>query len=213
MLREEDKKEIQNRLRQMKEPVSLVYFTQQLIGACQFCLETERILKDVVPLSNKLSLQIKNFAADKEEVQKFGVDKIPAICLMGEKDCGIRMYGIPSGYEFLTFLETILMLSLRDSNLSAESKELLKTLKKPVRIQIFVTPTCPYCPRAAVTGFQLAQESDWITCDVVEISEFPHLVQKYGVMGVPKTVINESHSFEGALPERLFIDHVLRAGQ
>jgi glutaredoxin-like protein len=213
VLREEEKQEIQNRLKQMREPVSLVYFTQQLIGTCQFCLETERILKDVVPLSEKLSLHIKNFVSDREDVKKFSVDKIPAICFMEKKDHGLLMYGIPSGYEFLTFLETIIRLSLRDSGLSAESKESLKALKKQVRIQVFVTPTCPYCPRAVTTGFQLAQESDFITCDVVEISEFPHLAQKYGVMGIPKTVLNENYGFDGALPERLFIEQVLRVGQ
>ena len=211
MLTEEDKKEIQNRLKTMIEPVTLVYFTQQLIGPCRFCLETEQLLKELAPLSDKLSLEIKNFIGDREDVQKFGVDKIPAICLTGERDYGIRMYGIPTGYEFLTFLETILRISSKDSGLSQDSRNALKGLKKPVHIQIFVTPTCPYCPRAAMTGFQFAMESEMVRCDVVEITEFPHLTQKYGVMGVPKIVINEKGGFEGALPENQFLNQLLQA--
>lgn len=167
----------------------------------------------MAPLSDKLALEVKNFISDKEDVQKYNVDKIPAICLIGQKDHGLRMYGIPSGYEFMTLIETLLRISSRNSGLNDKSKNLLKQIKKPVHIQVFVTPTCPYCPRAAMTGLQLAQESDLVTCDVVEISEFPHLAQKYGVMGVPKVLLNENHGFEGAVPEDLFVEQVIHVGQ
>lgn len=48
---------------------------------------------------------------------------------------------------------------------------------------------------------QLAIESDLITADMVEATEFPHLANKYQVMGVPRTVINETIQIEGAVPE------------
>lgn len=214
MLREEDKKEIQNRLKELTQPVHLIYFTQSVIGTCQFCAETEQLLKEVVPLSERLSLSVKNFVTDQEEVKKYHIDKIPAIVLLeGETDKGLRFYGIPSGYEFITFLETLIHLGTRDSGLASESRTALKNVRTPIHLQVFVTPTCPYCPRAAVTGLQLAQESNFISCDVVEISEFPHLAQRYSVMGVPKVVINEKYGFEGALPERLFVDQVLHVAQ
>ena len=213
MLRDSDRTEVQGRLKGMKEPVSLLLFTQQLAGMCRTCQDTEQLLKEVVPLSDRLTLEIRNFVTDVEEVRRFGIDKIPAICPVGEKDHGIRIYGIPSGYEFLTFLETLLRLSVRESGVSAETRKALETLAKPVHLQVFVTPTCPYCPRAAITGIQLAMESDFISCSVVEISEFPHLAQRYGVMGVPKVVINETRSFEGALQEGAFVDQVLQSVQ
>jgi predicted DsbA family dithiol-disulfide isomerase len=52
---------------------------------------------------------------------------------------------------------------------------------------------------------QLAVESDLITSDMVEVSEFPHLAVKYEVMGVPRTVINETIHIEGAVPEAMLI--------
>jgi predicted DsbA family dithiol-disulfide isomerase len=58
---------------------------------------------------------------------------------------------------------------------------------------------------------KLALESDAIRSDMVEAIEFPHLATKYGVMGVPKTVINEEIEFEGALPEDLFVSHLMSA--
>ena len=64
-----------------------------------------------------------------------------------------------------------------------------------------MTPTCPYCPAAVRMGTQLALASDRVTADMVMVTEFPHLVQRYGVMAVPKVVVNETRSFEGALSE------------
>ena len=52
---------------------------------------------------------------------------------------------------------------------------------------------------------QLAVESDLITSDMVEVSEFPHLAVKYQVMGVPRTVIDETIHIEGAVPEPMLM--------
>jgi predicted DsbA family dithiol-disulfide isomerase len=52
---------------------------------------------------------------------------------------------------------------------------------------------------------QLAVESDMITSDMVEVSEFPHLATKYQVMGVPRTVIDETIHIEGAVPEAMLM--------
>ena len=55
----------------------------------------------------------------------------------------------------------------------------------------------------------LAVASDVIRGDCIEATEFPDLAQRYMVMAVPKTVVNERVSFEGALPETQFVDQVL----
>ncbi len=57
----------------------------------------------------------------------------------------------------------------------------------------------------------MAVESDKVTADVVEVSEFPHLSEQYRVFGVPKTVINEVIQFEGARPEAALIGAVQTA--
>lgn len=92
-------------------------------------------------------------------------------------------------------------------------KEKLKTIRVPVHIQVFVTLTCPYCPAAASTAYKMAVESNLVRADVVDVSEFPHLGYKYGVMGVPKTVINDGIEFVGAVPDEVFLEHVLLAGK
>ena len=58
---------------------------------------------------------------------------------------------------------------------------------------------------------RLAMESDWIRADAVEATEFPHLANKYEVFGVPRTVINETIHVEGAVPEAMLVNEILKA--
>ncbi len=87
----------------------------------------------------------------------------------------------------------------------------LKHVQTPVHIQVFVTPTCPYCPKAVSIGHALAYVNDNIRADMIEAMEFPHLSYKYHVRGVPRIVINETYQFEGALPEEIYVEEVLQA--
>jgi alkyl hydroperoxide reductase subunit AhpF len=82
-----------------------------------------------------------NFVTDKEAVRKYSIDKIPATVVEGEKDYGIRFFGIPTGYEFGTLIEDIIMASKGDSGLQPETREALSELGEPVHLQVFVTPT------------------------------------------------------------------------
>ena len=201
------KQEILERLKELENPVRLVNFTQEL--ECDYCRETRQLLEELSGLSDKISLEVYNFITDKEKAEAFGVDKIPATVVMGqEKDYGIRFYGIPAGYEFSALLETILAVSRGQSSLKEDTRKALQQIQMPVHLQVFVTPTCPYCPRAVFLGNQLALESEHIRADMVEVTEFPHLAQKYRVMGVPKTVANEQDVVEGAVPEEVLVERL-----
>jgi glutaredoxin-like protein len=153
---------------------------------------------------------VKNFVTDKTLADQYGVDKIPATVVLGAKDYGIRYYGIPSGYEFTSLIEDVVAVYTGDAGLSDETLEALAAITEPVHIQVFVTPTCPYCPGAVRLAHGLAMASDLIRADMVESIEFPQLVNKYGVAGVPRTVINETVSLEGLAPEPLMVAKVLQ---
>jgi hypothetical protein len=103
------------------------------------------------------------------------------------------------------------MVSRGDSGLAADTKAYLAALKKPLHLQVFVTPTCPYCPPAVHLAHQLAFESDLVRADMVEAIEFPHLSNKYHVHGVPRTVINETDHLEGAAPEGMLLAKIKTA--
>lgn len=199
---------------QLVNPVKLLMFTQTF--ECQFCAETRQIVEEVAALSDKITAEVYNFVVDKAVAESYGVDRIPAIAILRvegdrEKDYGIRFYGIPSGYEFTSLIEDILDVSKGESGLQPKTKKAVAELTDPVHIQVFVTPTCPYCPQAVRLAHKLAIESDRIRADMIEAIEFPHLANKYGVYGVPRTVINDQVHQEGAVPESVLLSKLLEA--
>ncbi len=58
---------------------------------------------------------------------------------------------------------------------------------------------------------QMAIASPMVKADMVEAQEFPQLSVKYQVMGVPRTVINETVHIEGAAPEPMVLDKLQEA--
>ncbi len=138
-IQDSDKPSIKKALDAMRSEVTLSYFTQEI--ECDFCRETRELLEELCAIENKIKLRRFDFKDNQEEVQKYKIDKIPATVVENGKDFGIRFYGIPAGYEFSSLLEAILMVSHGESGLSAESKKLLKDVKVPVHLQVFVTPT------------------------------------------------------------------------
>jgi glutaredoxin-like protein len=208
---------------EMTGKVTLVHFTQEpgrlvlpdsLKGQeCMFCRETKQLLEEVSGLSDKVELQVYDFTADKDKAAEFGIDKIPALVIKGEKDYGLRFFGIPSGYEYTSLIEAMVDVSRGETSLSAKTKEALRALDTNIHLQVFVTPTCPYCSISVRLAHQFALESPLIRADMVEATEFPHLSNRFNVMGVPRTVINETAFIEGALPEDRFLEEVLKAVQ
>jgi glutaredoxin-like protein len=205
----DDKKELlKNDFKEkLVDPVKIVMFTQEF--ECQFCSDTRHLVQDLATLNDKITAEIHDFVADAAKAKEYGIDKIPAIAIIGKKDYGVRIYGIPYGYELQTLIEAIINVSRGETDLSDKTKSILAEVKSPVHIQVFVTLTCPHCPAAAAVAHKLAIESDMIKADVIDSSEFPDLAMKYNVIGVPKVIINEKVEFVGAFNEDLFAEHVL----
>jgi glutaredoxin-like protein len=213
LLSEHDREHLRHEFRELPRPVKLVMFTQDF--ECEYCRETRQLVEELAELSERIEAEIYDFRADEARVKTYDIDKIPAIAILadGEQpvDYGIRYYGIPSGYEFASLVEDILMVARGESGLSDATKEALAQLREPVHIQVFVTPTCPYCPQAVRLAHQMALESPLVKADMVEAIEFPHLAYKYNVMGVPRTVINETVHIEGAVPEPVLLTKLKEA--
>jgi glutaredoxin-like protein len=143
LLKDEDRQHLIEEFKALQNRVVLLMFTQEL--ECQYCRETRMIAEEVAELSDSISLEVYNFVTDKEVAERYEIDKIPAIAVLrdGENptDYGIRFYGIPSGYEFSSVIEDIMMVSQGESGLSDASKAQVAALADPVHIQVFVTPT------------------------------------------------------------------------
>lgn len=213
LLKEEDREQIKKEFAGLENPVKILVFTQKM--ECQYCSETRQLAEEISELSDQITLEVHDFEDDEELADHYQVDKLPATLIMQDgdnpKDYGIRFFGIPSGYEFATLIEDIKMVASGDSGLSEETRAQVADITTPVHMQVFVTPTCPYCPRAVLLAHQLAMESDMFRGDMIEAIEFPHLSNKYQVHGVPRTVINEDVHLEGAAPEPMVMARVMEA--
>jgi glutaredoxin-like protein len=126
-------------LADLPNPVKLLMFTQAF--ECQYCAETRQLCEEIAELSDQISVQVYDFVADEDKAEEYGIDKIPAIAVVGAQDYGVRYFGIPSGYEFMSLLDAIQTVSMGEAELMPETLAFLEALTEPVHIQVFVTPT------------------------------------------------------------------------
>ena len=136
-----DEQAVRERFTEMGGPVKLVVFSQSLGGAADLCRENEQLVREVVALSDKLSVETLNLAIDRERAEAYGVDQVPAIVVEGARDYGIRFYGVPSGYEFGNLIDSIIVASTGEPDLSDDTKASLSALAEDVDIKVFSTPT------------------------------------------------------------------------
>lgn len=212
---------IQNQIREvftdLKQPVHIIFFGAQ--ENCDYCSDTLQLAGEVAALSDLISLEQHDLQADAALAAQYNVDATPALVITAKDgdtitDYGVRLLGIPSGHEFTSLIQDILLVSSRDSGLTPATREFLKTINQPVHLQVFVTPTCPYCPRAVVLAHMMAIESPFIQAEMVEAMEFPALANRHQVSGVPHTVINDgAGNIVGAVPEASLINAIGQALQ
>lgn len=210
LLKKEDREFLENKFeKELENIVKIVLFKKK--RGCEFCNTADQLIEEVSSTSTRIKKEVYDIEEDRELAARWRVDKVPAILLFGEREYGVRFFGLPSGYEFSTFIEDIVDVSRNTSRLTNRTKEILKNIDKPVHIQVFVTPSCPYCPRVVRLAHQFTIENTLITGDMIDALEFQELSSRYNVLAVPKTVINDKIFFEGAVPEALFLQQVLKA--
>lgn len=139
LIRDRERDQIKRKFAALAHPVKLLMFTQDF--ECEYCSMTRQLLEELAGLSDKLSIEFRDFIADAELARQYGIDKIPAIAVLGEKDYGIRFYGVPAGYEFASLLDAVADVSRRDPQLSPELLAMLAKIDRPVHMQVMVTPT------------------------------------------------------------------------
>jgi glutaredoxin-like protein len=201
--------QVRQELADLTNPVQMVMFTQT--SECQYCAETEQLVEEIAALSEQVTTKVYDLMTDEKEAENLGVDKAPAIAIIGAEDYGVRFYGIPAGYEFMSLLHALKAVAAGKPELNQESLDALDEVKDPVHIQVFVTPTCPYCQHSVMLAHQMAVASPMVRADMVEATEFPQLSRKYQVMGVPRTVINETIHIEGAAQEEVVMEKLQQA--
>jgi len=208
-IRDEDKKYLKGEFdKHLREEVKLLVFVGD---NCQYCSVATAIAQEVAELHPLIKFE--EHRIGDALAKEYGLEHAPTVVITdGDKYGGrIRYVGLPSGYEFSSLIEDIIDVSRRTAEVSPEVMEKLMKIDKPVIIQIFVTPTCPYCPRAVRTAHRFAILNPNVTGEMVEAMEFPEWADRWKVMSVPHIIINEDVQFIGAYPDEQYIDYVVQA--
>ena len=190
--------------------VKLIFFEQSI--GCDPCAATRRALRQIVDADEGVTVETFNLVLDKDKAAEYAVDRVPAVIVAGADRQPVRYYGAPLGGELPTLLEAIRMTRTSDSGLSEATRARLKSLTAPVHLQVFFTPSCGFCPRMVGLANRLAVESPMISSAAIDAAEFPDLVRKYNVNGVPKTVVDDTIEILGAVSEDELVEAVLKAG-
>jgi alkyl hydroperoxide reductase subunit AhpF len=137
-------KQIQEVFNGLKNPVHLMFFGSQ--SNCPYCDDTRQLVEEVASISDLLSVAIYDMESDPDLAAKYNVDKAPGLVIAAKEgeqitDFGVRLSGIPSGHEFTSLIQDIILVSNRDSGLNPQTRAFLKGLDKPILLQVFVTPT------------------------------------------------------------------------
>ena len=147
VLKDQDRDTVQRKFdTELRRDVNLTLYTQTDTGLyipgreCRTCGQAQRLVEEVCALSPKIHLEIVDFYKEPESAADLGISRIPAIVFGSKKNGRARYFGLPSGFEFALFIESIIGASERRSPLKLETRRELKHLKEDVHIRVFVTP-------------------------------------------------------------------------
>ncbi len=199
-------KKVKEALSGMKNPVKLVVFKSKSHQSSDL---VEQLANELAQANPLISAEVHDFDSEKKAAQEFAVSQPETMVLRGKEKRFVKILGLPSGHEFVPFLHTIVDVSKGAIELPRELEEKIKAIDFPVTMKVFVTPACPYCPPAVRLAHAMAILNPNIHGEMVEAMEFPELSEKYGVSGVPKTVINDVVDLTGAYPPELVLKKIM----
>jgi alkyl hydroperoxide reductase subunit AhpF len=140
-----DQEKLRESFDEMTSAVTVLFFTQTL--DCEPCLQTREILDELPPLSDKITVEEVNFILEKDKAAQYGIDRVPALALLTQdaagtaRDTRIRFLGTPSGYEFVSLVQALMLAGGHPSNLTPANRARVEAVTTPTTIQVFSTPT------------------------------------------------------------------------
>jgi thioredoxin len=179
----------------------------------EYCDFTVQLCEELSELDSRIAPTV--YQDSDQEAVRLAITRTPTVLIGWNQGYKVKYTGAPVGQEAGGFVETISLVSRGESGLRGDSRTKLQNVDRDVSIQVYVTPNCPYCPRAVLLAHQIAIESKgWVESECVEASQNMDLARQFNVSSVPQQVINgdlESVSI-GVQPEAKFVDAVLRYG-
>jgi len=194
----------------LDKEVEVILFTQKEKG--EACLTMEQTIGKLAKSNKKIIVRKMIISEDKAKALVYQIDQVPQVVVKTKEfDPGLKYKGVQSGYHYQPFVEGIVSVSQGKSDLDPKILAEVKKIDKVINVQVIATPTCPYCPQMVRTAQNFAIESKYINVDIINAYEYPYLVNKYKIRGVPTTVINEKIIIPGLVNEETFLAYIKQA--
>lgn len=193
-------------LEQLKDDVAIEVYTLAGIND-KFNGFAVDLVRSLATLSDKIKASF--HTVGDAQSQKRGVTRTPTVLIAPDK-YRMRFTGAPMGEEGRSLLMAITMASSGMTVLSEPAIKKLADLHEKRAIQVFISPTCPYCPQQVLAAFASSiARPDLISAEAVEIYENHDLVESIGSLTVPQTFVNTIFTGAGLQPEPAFIETLL----
>jgi len=207
ILPEETKKVLKDVFRGLKEKVLIEVFTRDEEGD-QFDTFTAEFVKGISKLTDKIDVSFYKLSSGKAKQKD--ITRSPLI-LIGPDKYRISYIGAPVGEEARTLIMSIMLVSNQSTSLSDIALKRLYELKGPRHIQVFVSPTCPYCPQQAINAVSAAVAMpDLVSAEIIEMYENRDYMEKYHIITVPFTAINDVPIGTGVKVPEVFVEELHR---
>jgi alkyl hydroperoxide reductase subunit AhpF len=141
LLSAQDEQVLKQHLSAITKPVTLLLFTQT-VGGSESGPIAKQVLDEVAQLHEKITVVEKNIILDVDDRKQYGIDKSPGVVVLSDgQDTRMRLFGAPTGYEFVPLVEAVLLAGTGNLELQEETLKLIATVDQPMHIQVFSTPT------------------------------------------------------------------------
>ncbi len=126
-------------------------------------------------------------------------------------DYGLRIIGLPAGYQLTSLIAAIQCVAFRGATSEATTRIQLSRLSSPVDIEILTSAEDQQGPQLAQIAFNMAVFSPLIRTFVVMADSYPDALVRYSVNELPHTVINGRIHVEGIVDEKVLLQHIAAA--
>lgn len=163
-------------------------------------IELRDLILDIADLGQKVTAEIYTKGENTEVENMINADKYPVAALLDKdkKYSGVKFHGVPGGHELNSFILAIYNLGSQGQQIAEETLENIKTIDKKVNIKVCVSLSCHLCPDVVVSSQRIAIENDNVEAEMIDISNFKDIKDKFKVMSVPAIILNDENIYFGA---------------
>lgn len=150
--------------------------------------EMEQFLEEFGDISDMVECRSRRESDKGKEDEEY-----PVLRILKENgdETGIRFYAVPGGHEFNSFVLAIYNAAGPGQPITDEERTRIGKLKGPVNIKIAVSLSCTMCPATVMAAGRIAAEHDGVEAWVFDLAHYPEMKEKYQIMSVPCTIIND----------------------